>query len=244
MSGLLRIGTSGIVLPGPKKDFPLAFQSRTRLEYYSSLFNTIEINSTFYKIPRQSTFEKWSSEVSEDFQFTCKLPRVIIHNKGLSYQTRDIETFMEACKGINKKKGCLLAQFPASIKAERSEQLEEMLRYLISLNVNPKWRISVEFRDSSWYHHTPILNKLKDLNVSVVVHDMSSSKTPWQLAGDPVYLRFHGQQGNYRGTYPNEVLTSYASMIRNWLLHRDVYVYFNNTIGEAFNNAQHLIQLI
>lgn len=57
-NGILRLGTSGIVVSGNKLSFPAAFQYKSRLDYYSSLFNTLEINSTFYKVPMQSTFEK------------------------------------------------------------------------------------------------------------------------------------------------------------------------------------------
>ena len=80
-NGILRIGTSGIVVPGNKLSFPAAFQHKSRLNYYSSLFNTLEINSTFYKVPMQSTFEKWSLDVPEQFQFTIKLWREITHVK-------------------------------------------------------------------------------------------------------------------------------------------------------------------
>ena len=71
--GTLRIGTSNIVVPFSKEFFPDAFKGKSRLNYYSSIFNTVEINGTFKKIPRLSTFGKWADDVPERFQFTVKM---------------------------------------------------------------------------------------------------------------------------------------------------------------------------
>ncbi|MEO7988935.1 MAG: DUF72 domain-containing protein [Chryseolinea sp.] len=244
MKGTLRIGTSGIVLPGSKETFPKEFQSGTRLTYYSSLFNTLEINSTFYKLPLPTTFMKWSSEVDEDFQFTCKLPKIITHCKSLRYHREDIDLFMKASKGVGEKRGCLLVQFPASVHAGNNKQIEEILKRLSTLNENPKWKICIEFRDMRWYDEDSMLKILDELHVAIVLHDIIDSRTPLHLAGDPVYVRFHGPEGDYKGGYSEAILESYALMIKDWLLHKDVYVYFNNTIGNAFKNAQFLKTLI
>lgn len=148
---------------------------------------------------------------------------------------------MKVSNGISEKKGCLLVQFPASIKADRSVQVLEILKHLIQLNENRKWKICVEFRDAGWYRNDFILSMLHGLNVSVVVHDMPASQTQTCIAGNPVYIRFHGVAGDYRGSYSDQFLESYALQISHWLTsEKDVYVYFNNTIGEAFRNAQFL----
>ncbi|HEY5918433.1 MAG TPA: DUF72 domain-containing protein [Chryseolinea sp.] len=244
MKGILRIGTSGIVLPGPKKTFPQEFQSCTRLTYYSTLFNTLEINSTFYKLPSPTTFVKWSSEVGEDFQFTCKLPRSITHVKPLTYQSEEIDRFMRASHGIGEKKGCLLVQFPASVSIEHTAEVEKVIRRLIDLNEKPDWKICIEFRDVRWYENETILRVLDELNVPLVLHDMVNSATPLFLASKPVYVRFHGPESDYKGSYSEAVLVLYAFAIKEWLNDRDVYVYFNNTIGDAFKNAQFLKRLI
>src|SRR5215216_5931244 len=106
-NGVVRIGTSGIVLPGNKQTFPKEFQSGSRLHYYGSLFNTLEINSTFYKVPLPTTFKRWSEEVPDNFQFTTKLWRQITHARKLEYNLTDIDTFMHAADYLGKKKGCL-----------------------------------------------------------------------------------------------------------------------------------------
>lgn len=78
--GELRIGTSNVVLPFNKSKFPEEFKQKTRLGYYASLFNTVELNSTFYKLPMARTFGKWASEVPEDFRFSIKLWKEITHS--------------------------------------------------------------------------------------------------------------------------------------------------------------------
>src|SRR5215210_6350575 len=94
--GIIRIGTSGIVVPGSKETYPVAFQGQSRLSYYASLLNTVEINSTFKKIPRLSTFERWSAEVPADFQFTLKLWKEITHVKQLKIELNKPDDFIEA----------------------------------------------------------------------------------------------------------------------------------------------------
>ena len=83
-AGIVRIGTSNIVVPGNRQSFPPGFRDKSRLHYYASLFNTVELNSTFYKVPMASTFNKWSLDVPENFQFTIKLWRDITHVKNLA----------------------------------------------------------------------------------------------------------------------------------------------------------------
>src|ERR1700712_4410010 len=96
-SSLIYIGTSGLVLPVPnKKSFPEGFQDKSRLTYYSSLFNTIEINSSFKKIPQFKTAQRWAAEVPDDFRFTIKLSKWITHNKDLAFDPADVKHFIES----------------------------------------------------------------------------------------------------------------------------------------------------
>ena len=92
--GVLRIGTSNIVVPGNRQSYPPAFQGKSRLNYYSSFFNSLEINSSFYKIPLLSTYEKWCREVSDDFQFSLKLSKEVTHQKNLPNNFAIMKKFM------------------------------------------------------------------------------------------------------------------------------------------------------
>lgn len=243
--GTIRIGTSGIVVPGPKKSFPEEYKSKTRLGYYSTLFNTLEINSSFYKVPLPSTFHRWATEVSGDFKFTVKLWQEITHAKKLAYKEEDIVRFMHSANSLADKRGCLLIQFPASITIEFIDTVERIIRQVYDLNSDGGWSIAVELRHTNWYD-ARTYEMLQKYKASIVFHDMKKSQpSEVDLSSSVIYLRFHGPEGNYRGNYDDEFLTQTAASIRNWLtLGKDVYAYFNNTMGNAFQNAQELQRLV
>lgn len=101
---LIAIGTSGIVLPLNKAEFPAKFQDSSRLGYYSNLFNSLEINSSFYKTPLPKTFAKWHDEVTDNFMFTVKLSKAITHAKNLDFEEADIEKFIMSADQLQDKK--------------------------------------------------------------------------------------------------------------------------------------------
>lgn len=243
--GILRLGTSGIVVPGSKEFFPAEFRHKSRLNYYSSLFNTVEVNSTFKKIPMQSTFEKWANDVPEDFQFTIKLWKEITHVKQLNTNLDNIDTFIGAAQHIGNKKGCLLVQFPGSITAEYNDKVEQILQRLHKADDENKWRKAIEFRSVTWYS-SETYELLDKYNASLVLHDMPKSKN-FGLNEDSkfFYCRFHGPKGDYRGSYSVEFLQEQARKIISLLNNgKDVYAYFNNTMGNAFENAMRLKKMV
>jgi uncharacterized protein YecE (DUF72 family) len=232
-------GTSNVELPVPNKaHFPEEFRDKTRLNYYASIFNTVEINSSFYKIPLRRTVEKWAADVPDDFRFTFKMWRGITHTKGLVYDATDIHRFMTSVNGIGIKKGCLLLQFPASIKISYFQKLRQLLDDLYRDSEIQQWKVAVEFRDKSWYNDT-VYQLLEHYHASVVIHDIPASSTPLiDMEASFVYLRFHGIQGDYRGSYANTYLQEQGAYITDWLKEgKTVFAYFNNTIGDAVQNA-------
>src|SRR5882757_11111054 len=146
--GIFRAGTSNVVVPEKNKAaFPAAFQSKSHLEYYASLFNSVEINRTFYKLPLSATLEKWAAQVPEDFRFTLKLWKEITHIKDLRYKSEDVVAFMQTVAPIGFKKGCLLVQFPAGLDSKNASSVERLLADIAASNPEPGWRIAVEFRN-------------------------------------------------------------------------------------------------
>ncbi|HEX8547109.1 MAG TPA: DUF72 domain-containing protein [Cytophagaceae bacterium] len=242
MSSNIRIGTSGIVVPGKQQDYPEEHKGKSRLQYYSNLYNTVEINSTFHKVPLARTLVKWEGEVHDDFIFTLKLWRGITHNKKLAFQLPDIDLFMGVAEHIQKK-GCLLIQFPASINYNYANNVEEILERIKSHKT--KWQLCLEVRHSSWYqeHFYEMLNKY---SASLVFHDIAASKPPFvSLESDTIYFRYHGPEGNYRGSYSNHFLEQQADYMKEWLKKgKMVYAYFNNTMGSALENSHYLQQLL
>jgi uncharacterized protein YecE (DUF72 family) len=233
------------VVPGTKVAFPDAFKNSSRLCYYSSLFNTVEINSTFKKIPLPSTFAKWVAEVNETFLFTIKLWREITHLKKLAFDAENIDAFIQSAGYLGSKKGCLLVQFPGSITQEFSNQVEQILERLQQLDHDNEWQKAVEFRSTTWYI-SETYEMLKEYNASMVFQDMPKSRNLEVNTKSPLaYFRFHGPTGDYRGSYSREFLSEQAEKIKASLATgKDVYAYFNNTMGSAYDNAVSLKALL
>jgi uncharacterized protein YecE (DUF72 family) len=234
-------GTSGLVLPIPQSLYPPDFQGKSRLTYYSSLFNSLEINSSFYKIPKASTVSKWAESVPDSFQFTFKLSKTITHAKGLNFNPDDIGEFLQIISAVGRKKGCLLIQFPPALRVENLRQLQKLLAHLRAKMQDNMWKVAVEFRNSSWYNEN-VYELLDEHNVSLVIHDLPASATP--LTESTVrfrYWRFHGPGGKYRGSYPDDFLHEHAQQMGEWISEgKEIYFYFNNTMGDAVKNLQTL----
>lgn len=235
-------GTSGLLLPFPNKQhFPAEFRDKSRLTFYGTLFNSIEINSSFYKIPMASTVQKWADSVPEDFLFTFKLWREITHRKDLEFDSEAVGRFMECIATAGKKKGCLLLQFPPSLKSDQLHQLTQLLHHIRLGDREEQWKIALEFRHPSWYQENTY-DLMRKFRISLVLHDKPGSASPMiEQEQDFVYLRFHGPDGDYKGGYTDDFLMEYAGYIKDWKEEgKTVYVYFNNTIGDAISNLQSL----
>ena len=242
--GIIYIGTSNVVIPGNKGSFPESFKDKSRLNYYSSLFNTVELNSPFYKVPLPSTFEKWADDVPANFKFSIKLWKEITHVKQLDFKPGDVIKFLSAVDRSGDKKGPLLLQFPGKINFDFYSKVAEILGEIKYHQTNNKWQVAVEFRNPDWYV-AETMELLDEFDASLVLHDIPKSRNS-QLNKNAgfVYLRFHGTNGDYRGTYSDKELQQYARNIKLWAKQgKDVYAYFNNTIGSAFENARTLIEM-
>jgi uncharacterized protein YecE (DUF72 family) len=246
---ILMAGTSGLLLPVPNKQaFPPEFRNRSRLAYYASLFNSLEVNSSFYRVPMPVTFSKWANEVPPGFRFTLKLWQGITHVTDLRFLPVDVNRFLYAADQLGSKKGCLLVQLPPGLKADRIDQLDRLLERICVADsgraADPRstWKLAVEFRNRGWYT-TEVETVLERYQAAKVLQDMPASGIT-ELSGNLpfVYLRFHGPNGDYKGGYSDLVLHAWAQKIRAWLqAGKEVYAYFNNTIGDALKDLNTLI---
>ncbi len=180
--------------------------------------------------------------VPDDFQFTIKLWQGITHEE--LYDQNDLEKFFAAIQCLGNKKGCLLMQFAAKTKMDFSG-FDRLLRNIRRLDPREDWRLAVEFRHTQWYAQE-IYEILDEFGASMVLHDMPKCIPPeLNKRADFVYLRFHGEKGDYRGSYSICLLQNKAKEIHRWLEQgKDVYTYFNNTIGDASSNLQTLGDLV
>lgn len=245
MQGKFYSGCSGLVLPMPKAQYPPEFQEKSRLEYYAHLFNSLEVNSIFYKLPRVATITNWVESVPENFRFTFKLSKTVTHVKELDFKSKDVSDFMRTIEPAKDKKGCLLVQFPPGLKIEKLDQIQNLFEVLGEETHDSGWNVAVEFRNSSWYERE-VYELLAEYDFGLVRQDIPASATPADKeSGDFIYLRFHGPEPRYRGSYTDEVLKKQARQIKEWMKEgKTVYAYFNNTMGDAVNNLQTLNKLV
>ena len=151
---------------------------------------------------------------------------------------------MSAINCLNHHKGCLLIQFPAGFTFP-SDKLIQILESVNRLNTVNGWRIAVEFRNTGWYNSS-IYRILDQFNASLVLQDMPKSKLEEaDQKSSFKYYRFHGEHGDYRGSYSDSYLSDKAISIQKWLDQGiDVYAYFNNTIGDAVKNLKTLNEMV
>jgi uncharacterized protein YecE (DUF72 family) len=243
--GLFFSGTSGLVLSLTQAQYPEEYKGASRLTYYASLFNSIEINSTFYKLPQASTIRKWGESVPDHFRFTFKLSKSITHSKGLSFNKDEVIAFLQTIGNIGNKKGCILIQFPPSVKQDQLDEVEDLVGQLKAADPKGEWPLALEFRNRAWYTEATY-HFLQQYGLTPVRHDFPSCPTPARdVEGPLVYLRFHGPGGKYRGSYGEEDLRTTSVQIKAWRAKgKQVYAYFNNTMGDAANNLQALNRFV
>jgi uncharacterized protein YecE (DUF72 family) len=144
-------GTSNLVLPVKNKSFlPEQYQDKTRLTYYASLFNSVEINSSFYRMPLARTVAKWATEVPDNFRFTFKLIQTVTHSAKRQINIGPIKEFIGRISAAGSKSGYLLVQLPPSFSVDIL-QLGELLAEVSATDKAGQWPLAIEFRHSSWY---------------------------------------------------------------------------------------------
>lgn len=215
------LGTSGWSYPGWRgKFYPKDLASKDWLPYLARHFSTVEVNMTFYRLPKPETLRSWVERTPEQFTLTLKASRLITHLKKLRNVRSDVQGFYRLAEALRGKLGCILFQLPPSITRDL-ELLEEFLAAL-----SPGQRNVIEFRHESWY--TPeVTDLLKNRNVAFCTVS-SSQVPPTAVATSPVaYFRFHGLSGGYRYNYSDEELRAWAEKIKE-VKAEDGFIYFNN----------------
>lgn len=240
---MVRVGTSGWVYPHWRGRFyPHDLKPESWLTFYASHFDTVEVNNSFYRLPKREIFERWLSQTPEGFLFSVKGSRFITHMKKLVGVDDSLKRFFDAVDGLGEKLRVVLWQLPPNLKAD-AERLNAFLRKL------PKHcSHSFEFRHPSWWQDKEVWKTLERNNISFCIP--IAPPFPKDLANlvtsTEVYLRFHGWNGIYEGFFPNEELAWWAERVKEWQMQGlTVFAYFNNDINAfAVQNAQMLKQLL
>jgi uncharacterized protein YecE (DUF72 family) len=234
-----KIGCSGFYYLEWKEVFyPKGLAQKDWFRYYCEHFNTIEINSTFYKMPAQKSFDKWYDESPGDFLFTIKAPRLITHYKQLNESEQLINDFYKAVQtGLKEKLGCVLFQFPPKF-----DYSAERLNLLIE-NLRPDLKNAVEFRHISWFNEE-IYKKFAKNNITFSGQSYPSALPDNVIQNTAtVYYRFHGKPVLYKSEYDINTITDFKNQIKDGV--NEVFAYFNNTWGVgALHNAKQLQDLV
>ncbi len=232
------IGCSGFSYRDWKGSFyPEKLKSSEWLTYYAEHFNTVELNVTFYRMPRLSTFEKWYDQTPDGFLFSVKAPRLVTHYKQFNEVEEVLEPFYERVEtGLREKCGPVLFQTPPSFQFS-----EERLQRILS-SVSDRFTNVLEFRHPSWWNED-VFTELTKAGILFCGQSHPSPGLPDDVirTADPVYYRFHGVPILYRSSYSEEDLKE----VREAMNDSEVaYVYFNNTWGgAALENAKFLKSL-
>ena len=217
--------------------YPPGTDPRERLGHYVQRFDTVELNSSFYRWPSSAAFKSWRNRLPPGFALSVKAARGLTHGKRL-YAPEAWVARMAACwHELSDRRAVLLVQL-------RPDHVRDDARLEYFLGLLPPWmRVAVEFRHPSW-HHDDVLALLERHRVGYCV--MSGAHLPCVLSATAqfVYVRLHGPDREYLygGSYSTVDLGWWADRIGEWdSMGKDVFVYFNNDgDGNAVRNAQAL----
>jgi uncharacterized protein YecE (DUF72 family) len=237
--GRAYIGCSGYSYPHWRHGvfYPKNLKIKDEFAYYASRFNTVEINSTFYGLPRGETWQKWRQRAPQGFLYALKMSRFLTHRRKLSRAEEPWRRFWQGAQKLGSHLGPILFQLPPRW-GRNLKKLENL-----SATLPPHLRFAFEFRDASWLN-PETYQCLRKHNWGLVVVSHPQLPVVDEITADFVYLRWHGREKLYTSNYSEEELSGWAGKIRNWLGSGfDVYGYFNNdALGFAPRNAAALIE--
>lgn len=207
MAARIRIGTSGWSYEHWKGIFyPHRLGADAMLAHYAEHFDTVELNSTFYRLPAESTLRRWAETVPTDFRFAVKASRYITHIKKLKDPQDSVSLFLERVRVLGDHLGPILFQLPP-----RFHYNGERLRAL--LDVLPHdLEYTFEFRDPSWFNDESCA-LLVEHGAALCFYDLAGQGAPETLTGGFVYVRLHGPEEAYAGHYDEAALDHWTDSL-------------------------------
>lgn len=231
---MLRIGTSGWQYKDWRGHFyPPKLPTTRWLEYYSEHFATVEVNNTFYRLPKASTFADWAHRVPRDFEFAIKASNYLTHYKRLLDPEEPVDRLLTHAEPLRPHLAVVLLQLPPNLQCA-PDRLDATLQAF-----RGRVRVAVEPRHPSWFC-TEVRSLLEAHSAALCLADRGSRMiTPlWQTA-DWTYVRFHHGRSQPRSCYGTRALKTWAARLAG-TFGRDIdgYVFFNNDPnGCAIDNA-------
>ncbi len=235
-----RIGCSGFHYDDWRGIFyPEGLAKRKWFEYYCEHFNTLELNTTFYRFPQVRFLQNWYNSSPDDFLFSVKVPRLITHYKQFNDTQRMLNDFYGSCReGLSNKLGCILFQLPAQLQYSE-EKLEAILAQVNNSFVNV-----IEFRHPSWWKKK-VYARLRKSNIIFCSHSYPNLADEVIVNSSTVYYRFHGLPVLYYSQYKRRFVENVVSCIQHSGKVNRAFLYFNNTATiAALRNAAYAQKLV
>lgn len=234
------IGTSGWYYPhwvGPL--FPRAMPRIDWLSHYARRFRCVEINHSFYRLPRADSVRTWLQRTPRDFRFTLKASRFITHMKKLQDCREPLDTLLAFAKPFGERLAAVLFQLPPHWRVN----LGRLDEFLALLPQRPA--CAIEFRDPSWFVDD-VYRLLEGYGVGFCQFDLAGFASPTVVTDRLVYVRLHGPEVAYAGSYADADLRAWAARLGDWDAHgHDVFVFFDNDRdAAAVRDADRLARLV
>ncbi len=234
----IRIGTSGWTYKHWQGIFyPSGLSNSKWLEFYSEHFDTVELNASFYRLPKRETFEKWKARTPDGFLWSVKASKFITHTRRLEDPAEPLGRLYGVTAGLGEKLGVILFQLPPSLTYD-----ERMLRNFCK-KLDPRVRHAIEIRHQSWIDDQAF-SLLTEFNIALCVADTAGRYPSCEvITADFGYIRLHGSQKLYASEYSEVELRNWAEKVHIW--NKDTFIYFDNDYeGYAVNNARRLRKLL
>jgi uncharacterized protein YecE (DUF72 family) len=233
------IGTSGWSYKHWRGPFYPSAMSKgsDQLRSYAERFDTVEVNGTFYRLIEVETFRRWREATPPHFVFACKGSRYLTHMKRL--KERGVGRFFERVEALEDKLGPIVFQLPGRFRPDR----ERLAAFIDALPAGHRY--AFEFRDPAWFL-PEIFEALAKRDVALCLYEFAGREAPLEVPANFVYIRLHGPNGAYQGSYTDAALQTWAERIRGWSgKGLDVYCYFDNDDrGFAPKNALRLREML
>jgi uncharacterized protein YecE (DUF72 family) len=236
--GALRVGTSGWMYRDWRGViYPARLAQREWFAYYATMFDTVELNTTFYRLPPVETVEGWARQAPPGFLYALKLGAFGSHRMKLRDASSWLPNHVDRARRLGPALGPTLVQLPPRWHCN-VERLDEFL------SVAPRsMRWAVELRDPSWLRDD-VYDVLRRHDAALCLHDLLPG-LPWMMTANWTYVRFHGPaalERKYVGRYGGRRLWRTAERLGRWLDDgHDVFAYFNNDYhGDAVRDATSL----
>jgi uncharacterized protein YecE (DUF72 family) len=217
--------------------YPPDAPARTWFARYAEQFDTVELNTTFYRLPKESTVEGWAAQAPPGFTYAVKLGQFGSHRMKLNDAPSWLPRHLDRVERLGTHLGPNLVQLPPNWK----RNVARLDAFLDAAPAHLRW--AVELRDPSWLHDD-VFEVLRRHRAALCIHDLLADH-PWELTAPWTYVRFHGPralQDKYRGRYGPQRLAPIAERLEAWLdAGTDVFAYFNNDYdGHAVVDAHWL----